>query len=143
MARGIYLAPDRSDIAYVVKELSRNMSNPDCADWEALKRLGRHVVNQRRYQTLFSYQPGVSELTIWADSDYAGCARTRKCTRGGIAMFGVHCIKGWSTTQGVVALSSGEAEFACHGERQFDGNWPHMFIERHGNQSGNHIKNLC
>lgn len=111
VARGIVLAQDRSDIAYSVKDLSREMSNPDDSDGVVLKRLGRNLVIPRRYQTWFAYQSGVSELTIWSDSDYAGCVRTRKSTRGGIALLGVHCITSWSTTQGVVAMSSGEAEF--------------------------------
>lgn len=143
VARGIYLAPDRRDIAYVVMELSRNMPNPDCSDWASLKRLGRYLVNQSSVQTLPAYPLGVSELTIGAGSDDAGCARTRKNTRGGLAMFGVHCIKGWGSTQGVVALSSGEAAFYAMVKWQFDGKWSQTFIERHGTQSGNHIKERC
>ena len=53
-----------------------------------------------------------SEINTYADSDYAGCIKTRqkyKC--GGAITFGHHCIKTWSTTQAVIALSSGEAEY--------------------------------
>jgi hypothetical protein len=41
MARGNYLAQDRPDIMYAVKELTRGMSAPSEADWIALKRLAR------------------------------------------------------------------------------------------------------
>ena len=42
VARANYLAQDRADIAYTVKELCRNMSAPRACDWEALRRLGRY-----------------------------------------------------------------------------------------------------
>ena len=48
---------------------------------------------------------------MWTDTDYAGCLRTRKSTNGGLLCVGSHVVKGWSTTQSVVALSSGEAEY--------------------------------
>ena len=45
------------------------------------------------------------------DSDHAGCVRTRKSTTGLAAFYGKHVIKAASTTQTVIALSSGESEF--------------------------------
>ena len=36
--------------------------------------------------------------------------RTRRSTSGGIATVAGACVKSWSTTQGTVALSSGESE---------------------------------
>jgi hypothetical protein len=59
----------------------------------------------------FGYQGSVSEMTIWTDTDFAGCMKTRKSTSGGVAMFGSHLIKTWCSTQAIVALSSGEAEY--------------------------------
>ena len=52
-----------------------------------------------------------TNLTVYTDTDWAGCTRTRKSTSGGCITFGTHNIKCWSTTQAVIALSSGEAEF--------------------------------
>ena len=49
-------------------------------------------------------------LTVWVDTDFAGCQVTRKSASGGVAMLGKRCWKTWSCTQEVVALSSGEAE---------------------------------
>ena len=48
---------------------------------------------------------------FWVDTDYAGCRKIRKSTSGGVVMIGGHLIKGWSVTQAVIALSSGEAEY--------------------------------
>ena len=50
-------------------------------------------------------------ITVFVDSDYAGCIRTRKSTSGGLAKLGEHAIKCWSSTQPIIALSSGEAEY--------------------------------
>ena len=51
------------------------------------------------------------EIKVFVDSDWAGCTATRRSTNGGCIMVGGVCLKAWSTTQGVVALSSGEAEY--------------------------------
>ena len=48
---------------------------------------------------------------MYCDSNYAGCLKTRKSTQGGVIMHGTHCIKSWSSTQGILALSSAEAEY--------------------------------
>ena len=59
----------------------------------------------------FGYQSAVNEMTIWTDTDFAGCKRTRKSTSGGLALFGNHMVKSWCSTQSIVSLSSGEAEY--------------------------------
>jgi hypothetical protein len=87
------------------------MSEPMVSNWAALKRLGRYLVDKTRMTIAFRYQSNVSEMTIWTDTDFAGCVKTRKSTSGGVAMFGGHMVKSWSSTQAIVALSSGEAEY--------------------------------
>ena len=59
----------------------------------------------------FGYQGEVKEMSIWTDTDFAGCRRTRKSTTRGVAMLGNHMIKSWCNTQARVSLSSGEAEY--------------------------------
>ena len=54
VARAIYLAQDRSDIQYAVKELSRTMSALIVGCWEKLKRLGRYLVGRTRSVQLFA-----------------------------------------------------------------------------------------
>ena len=49
-------------------------------------------------------------LDVMTDSDWAGCLATRKSTSGGIASMMGGMLKSWSSTQGSVAMSSGEAE---------------------------------
>ena len=50
-------------------------------------------------------------ITIWCDSDWAGCTRTRRSTNGGALCIGSHVVKTWATTQAKIALSSGGAEY--------------------------------
>ena len=48
---------------------------------------------------------------MYTDTNHAGCIRTGKSTNGGLILHGGHLIKSWSSTQSVVALSSGESEY--------------------------------
>ena len=75
-----------------------------------LKIFARYLVDKRRAVLKYDYQNG-KDLNVWVDSDFAGCTKTRKSTSGGVLMFGNHVIKTWSTTQAVIALSSGETEY--------------------------------
>ncbi len=60
----------------------------------------------------FRYQDKKAwSITARSDSDVAGCRETRKPTSGGVLQLGSHTIKTWSSTQSVIALSSGEAEY--------------------------------
>ena len=87
------------------------MSTPTVGDWKALRRVARYLIGKPRLVYDFPWQQ-VSELNIFVDTDFAGCIQTRRSTSGGCAMLGSHLLKHWSSTQKVLALSSGEAELA-------------------------------
>ena len=87
------------------------MSTPKECDWISAKRLGRYLIGKTRSVLHFEYQYNQSEVVVWSDTDFAGCRNERKSTRGGVIMFGGHCLKSWSLTQKVIALSSGQAEY--------------------------------
>ena len=110
-ARCNFLAQDRCDIQYAVKVLAKAMSAPKASDLERLKRLARYLKGRPRYVMHFERQANVYALNGFTDSDFAGDTDTRKSTSGGCIHLGDHVIKSWSTTQTVIALSSGEAEF--------------------------------
>jgi hypothetical protein len=109
-ARLNYLSQDRPDIRYSVKEASRSMANPREGDWGLLKRIGRYLVATPRLRQWYSWQNRPSSVTTFVDSEWAGCRRTCRSTSGGAMMIGTHNVSHWSTTQALVALSSGEAE---------------------------------
>ena len=56
VARGNYLAQDRSDIQFTIKELSRTMASPTIGDWKDVKRLARYLSDKRRVRVRFGYQ---------------------------------------------------------------------------------------
>ena len=93
VARCNYLAADRPDIQFAVKELCREMSTPTTTSMSKLKKLGRYLQRHPRLLIYFSYQHTPCNLGIYADADYAGCRRTRRSTNGGCTMLGEHCIK--------------------------------------------------
>ncbi len=68
-------------------------------------------MGNKRMITRFDYQEKPENLEVFVDSDFAGCLRSRKSTSGGMIMYGSHLIKHWASTQSVIALSSGEAEY--------------------------------
>ena len=112
VARANYLAQDRPDIRYAVKELCRRMSEPDLRDWRALKKLCRYLRGRpREQQRAVQGHGGGGVLEAYVDSDWAGCRETRKSTNGGALVYRGMCLKVWSSTQTVVARSSGEAEY--------------------------------
>ena len=110
-ARLNYLATDRADIAFAVKEVARSMSAPTKGSWEQLKRLGRYLIGRPRAVMHFKWQAIPQTMKTYSDADWAGCKESRKSTTGGAAMMGDHTIKSWSKTQSLIALSSGESEF--------------------------------
>jgi hypothetical protein len=111
VARGNYLSQDRSDVKYTVKELSRHMGTPRVKDAKRLIRFAKYLLTRPRHVTRYDYQRWNGCLNIWSDTDYAGCRETRKSTSGGLITIGDHVIRFWSSTQKVIALSSGEAEY--------------------------------
>ena len=109
--KAAYLGMDRVDIAYSVKELARNMSQPTWRDVRALKRLVRYLVHRPRLVQDYPWQALPKTLHVEVDSDFAGCELTRKSTSGFSAFLGKHCLATKCKHQSVIALSSGEAEF--------------------------------
>merc|ERR1711867_90210 len=83
---------------------------PTQGDLRALRRLARYLVQAPRVVWRYAWQEPVSELSVFTDSDWAGCRRTARSTSGGYVLLGAHPIKGYSVTQRCVTLSSGEAE---------------------------------
>merc|ERR1711884_432969 len=52
-------------------------------------------------------------ITVYTDSDHAGCSITRRSTLGGCILWGGCYLKGWSKTMEILALSSGESELGA------------------------------
>ena len=109
-ARANYLAQDRMDIQFAVKEIARRMASPRQGDMALLTRLAKYLAGAPRVTYCYAWQSSVEPMEAFVDSDWAGCVGSRRSTSGGILARGSHILKTWSTTQATVVLSSAEAE---------------------------------
>ena len=100
-----FMALDRADVQYAVKEVARRACDPESGDWDKLKRLALYLKSCPRAVTHFyfvvaeDFESASAELDIYTDSDWAGCRRTRRSTTGGCALWGGMLIKSWSTVR--------------------------------------------
>lgn len=110
IARRNFLCQDRPDIQYACKEAARGMANPRREDWNILIKIGKYLRGNTRYVIEFRYQSDVHCINGFGASNFAGEISPRKNTSGGMTCLGAHVVKSWSSTQSVIALSTGEAE---------------------------------
>ena len=82
-ARANYLAQDRPDIQFSVKEIARRMARPTSGDWALLKRLARYLVGSPRAVAHYAWQHQAPGFDTYVDSDWAGCRATARSTSGG------------------------------------------------------------
>ena len=110
VARFNYLAPDRQDIQFAVRECAKGMAKPTAGGMVRLKRIGRYLLNCKRCKTHMWVQPMPDTIHVHTDSDWAGCKRTRISVSGGVVRLGEAVTRSWSKDQQTVAKSSAEAE---------------------------------
>lgn len=111
-ARTKYSSLDRSGCALAAKELCREYQSPTDKSFIRLKHLVRYLVHAPRVVYMYAIEDPVVQAQIHVDTDFAGCAITRRSTSGGTIMWGTHLIKHGGSTQSVIALSSGDAELS-------------------------------
>ena len=109
-ARLNYFAQDHADLQFAARSAAKRMSNPRPSDWVLMKRVGRYFVGKPRMVQMFAWQDFPGVVDGFCDSDWAGDREDRKSTSGGVLQIGMRTLKTWSTTQQIIALSSGEAE---------------------------------
>ncbi len=76
-----------------------------------MKRIARYLIANPRLVWIYERQEPRRHLDAMADSNWAGCTVTRKSTSSTVLKHGSHLLAALSTTQAVIGLSSGEAEF--------------------------------
>jgi hypothetical protein len=83
-ARSNYLAADRPDIQYSVKEICRRMAKPVKSDWNKLVRLARYLKGSSRLVWSYCWQSeaDVTAPDGFSDSDWAGDRKSGKSTSG-------------------------------------------------------------
>ena len=93
-ARLNYLALDRPEIGFQVKEQMRKMSNPTDSDMCALKRCVRFLLSMPRTAFLYPWSPLSDQVCVYGDANWAGCMRTRKSTLGALLWLVIALSKG-------------------------------------------------
>ena len=93
VARANFMALDRCDILFSVKELTRGMTSPGASHWKALVRLGKYLQMYPRLVNHFPYPMPYATVRGFVDSDWAGEQPGRKSTSGGALQMGVHLVK--------------------------------------------------
>ncbi|MBW0461124.1 hypothetical protein O181_000839 [Austropuccinia psidii MF-1] len=110
-----YLAQHtRPDIIFTVNQLSRFSTKPNEAHWTALKHLLRYLkgsLNINLEYTKSTMSNHFSQLTGWADADYANARDSRRSVSGNVILLFNNPISWSSKQQSVVAQSTTEAEY--------------------------------
>ena len=99
----LYVGQDRPETQYATREAARFMSGPTRAARCVLKRLCK-------YHSEFLYQGMPNEIRAVTDAIWAGDLEAVRSTSCGWIYFGDHLLETYSSTQQIVALSTGECE---------------------------------
>ena len=75
-----------------------------------LKRIGHYLKGKPRLMWRYCWHAEVTVVDVTSDANCSGCRRRRRSTSGGTLMVGSHLIRTYSTTQSIIAKSSGESE---------------------------------
>ena len=85
-ARANYIAVDRAECQFAIKELCRDMSSPTEVSWSRLVHLARYLLGRPRAVLEFPWQEEVTQIDIFSDANWAGCHTSRKSTSGGTVL---------------------------------------------------------
>nr|KYP48030.1 Retrovirus-related Pol polyprotein from transposon TNT 1-94 [Cajanus cajan] len=96
------------------------MANPGKPHWEAIKWVLRYLCGTTDVGLKYISQGGVPEIEGFVDSDFAGSIDTRKSITGYVFKVFGNTVSWKANLQGVVALSSTEAEYmaACEAVKE-------------------------
>ena len=107
----MYLAPDRPDCQFAIRELTKNLKEPTVADMQAAVRLVRYLIHTEGYGIKFEADESPEYLDCFSDTDWGNCKRTRKSTACGVFKVGSCVLASYCRGLAMICLSSGEAEF--------------------------------
>ena len=107
-----YMAQDAPHLQYPANKCCKHMSVPTAGGMTRLKRVARFLRGQPRCVQKFTLQYADNDvLDVYCDSDWAADLLDRKSVSSVFIFRGKHLVKSLVSSQGVIALSSGEAEF--------------------------------
>lgn len=101
----------RPDISFCISLLSRYMSNPGPAHWEAVKWLFRYIKGTNHLSLCYRKTDDSIKVEGYVDASYASDYDNRKSTSAYYIFVAGNCVSWKSQLQPIVSLSSTEAEF--------------------------------
>ena len=110
-----YIALDRVDVVFATKEVRSRTAKADVLALLFLKRVARYLVGHREVAMSYPYQDNPPQIDCYTDTDWAGDVTARLSSTAGALMHWPQWLEGWSVTQKVRALSSGESVFYAQG----------------------------
>nr|GFA14542.1 integrase, catalytic region, zinc finger, CCHC-type, peptidase aspartic, catalytic [Tanacetum cinerariifolium] len=107
----MYLTASRPDIMHATCYCARYQAQPTEKHLTAVKQIFRYLKDTINMGLWYPKDTGF-ELTIFSDSDHAGCLDSRKSTSGGIQFLGGNKLVSWSSKKhDRTSMSSIEAEY--------------------------------
>ncbi|XP_076882859.1 uncharacterized protein LOC143531449 [Bidens hawaiensis] len=122
----------RPDIAHVVAVISRLMSNPGKAHWEAVKWLLRYLKGTSKMALFFKGKDAI--LKGFSYDNLGGCKETYKSTTGYVLTMGDTAICWKYRLQKSAALSTIEAEYMAAAEVSKELVWLRTILEELGRE---------
>ena len=105
-----FLTNIRPDLAFAVQHLSQFMQQPRMPHFQAVQHVLRYLQGQPDLGILLNNSAHFS-LEAYCDSDWAACPHSRRSVSGYVVFLGHSLISWKSKKQGMVSLSSAEAEY--------------------------------
>ncbi|KAI0923982.1 hypothetical protein AcV5_010529 [Taiwanofungus camphoratus] len=108
----MYLAiTTRPDIQFAVSFLARFNSNPGPAHWNAVKHVFRYLQGSKHFKLTYKPDSAQKMFVTYSDAAHADCRNTGRSTGGYVVKVGTGAISWSSKLQGIVTLSTTEAEY--------------------------------
>jgi hypothetical protein len=105
-----YLTFTRPNIAYVVQQICLHMHDPREPHLTAMKRILRYLRGTPDFGLLLR-RSSSSDMVVYTNADWAGCADTRRSASGYAVFIGDNLVSWSAKRQTVVSCSSAEAEY--------------------------------
>jgi hypothetical protein len=131
----------RGDIAYAVSVASRSLANPGPQHIKLAQRILRYLKGTKSLRLVYQGQP--QRLKGFTDADWGGCRDTRRSTAGYLFHIGSGAISWQSKRQGVVALSTCEAEFLGQTQATKEAVWLRRLLNELNMNQGPNATIIC
>ena len=87
-----FSSQDLPDLSFATKDLSQSMARPRAGDETGVKRLARDFRLYPEAALVYDWQDEPTEVLVYSDSVWGGCAQTRRSTSGGVLTNGRHLL---------------------------------------------------